>query len=489
MTLAAALATGLLAVSSQSLWIDEAGSAILAMDTDPLAFTKDRGSTLQMPLYMLMLWGWEKVFGNSEFALRAMNIPLFVVAMLVTATCWNASTMTRAFFLASACSSAFVWAYLDEARPYILQFLGATVSVVALRHLATSGRPPACSDLWLFSFGMIVLCGSSLIGVIFAFWFALAFLAIWLPCESAGRIAARKDFRMVGAIIVPLLLCLGLYYIWTLRVGAAASGVGKTSVVNLGFVAYELLGFTGAGPGRSSLRESLGLAVNSYAPFLGAYGLMLSAFAILGIQSLNWRRCRQGSAYSTWIFWLTAVFAAASVYLVGISGGFRLVGRHFTPLLPFILMLFALAASAMWLRREFLTRLSVIAILLSSMASSLAYRFSDQHAKDDYRAAAAVARAALSGGEVVWWAADPAGGRFYGLNAQDSNCSQSASNVQMLFNPTPSELNHLSERAWTVILAREDVYDAYGSIRNALSNAGYEQSLSLPGFRVYRSAN
>ena len=47
----------------------------------------DRGSDLQMPLYMLMLWGWEKIFGRPEFALRAMNIPLFVIALILTVRC------------------------------------------------------------------------------------------------------------------------------------------------------------------------------------------------------------------------------------------------------------------------------------------------------------------------------------------------------------------------------------------------------------------
>jgi hypothetical protein len=55
-----ALVVAFASVSSQSFWIDESGSAILAIAPDPLAFTQDRGSTLQMPEHTLSLWAWKK---------------------------------------------------------------------------------------------------------------------------------------------------------------------------------------------------------------------------------------------------------------------------------------------------------------------------------------------------------------------------------------------------------------------------------------------
>ncbi|MFZ9933737.1 MAG: hypothetical protein ACO3G9_11150, partial [Chthoniobacterales bacterium] len=114
-----AVAVCFFAISSHSLWIDEANSAMKAMAPDLRRFLalmcSERGSDLQMPLYMLMLWGWEKLFGHSEFALRALNIPFFAAAIGTATASLKLPLPTRLFFALFACCSAFVWAYLDEA--------------------------------------------------------------------------------------------------------------------------------------------------------------------------------------------------------------------------------------------------------------------------------------------------------------------------------------------------------------------------------------
>ena len=55
-------ATAFLAVSSQSLWIDEANSAVKAIVPTWSEFVAkmsvERGSDLQMPGYMILLWIW-----------------------------------------------------------------------------------------------------------------------------------------------------------------------------------------------------------------------------------------------------------------------------------------------------------------------------------------------------------------------------------------------------------------------------------------------
>src|ERR1041384_4073472 len=69
------LATSLLlcvAITNQSLWIDEAVIAYFA-SYDRLTnlfvmLTNLRTSDPQMPLYILYLWGWAKLFGTSEYA-------------------------------------------------------------------------------------------------------------------------------------------------------------------------------------------------------------------------------------------------------------------------------------------------------------------------------------------------------------------------------------------------------------------------------------
>src|SRR5581483_417383 len=78
----AGLTVCLAAISHQSLWIDEAltgGKASQRTLADWWRMMVEvKGSDLQMPLYMVYLWGFAKVFGASEWALRAANIPWFV---------------------------------------------------------------------------------------------------------------------------------------------------------------------------------------------------------------------------------------------------------------------------------------------------------------------------------------------------------------------------------------------------------------------------
>src|SRR5581483_7426967 len=76
-----ALAVALVAVNGESLWVDE---ALTANEVSHASFrgmwtmlAQDRGSDLQMPLYLFHLWAWVKMFGTSEWALRAINIPWF----------------------------------------------------------------------------------------------------------------------------------------------------------------------------------------------------------------------------------------------------------------------------------------------------------------------------------------------------------------------------------------------------------------------------
>ena len=313
-----ATAVGLVAVSTQSLWIDEANSAVKAMAPDwptfVAAMQKERGSDLQMPLYMFMLWAWEKVFGHSEFALRAMNVPLFAAALAVVGGCWNATVVHRVFFVLFACSSAFLWAYLDEARPYILQFLGATMCVIAMANVAGSPKPVRSSDIILFVLGMTVLCGSSLFGAVSGFWFTAGFALLCLKKQSVRELLPRKDLRTAAAAGLPILLALGVFYYWTLAVGAKASSVGKTGGLNVAHAIYELSGMAGLGPSRTELRESPA-AIIPFAPILATYvclvGVLISAWSWFVIH----RRYGLSAGRSSWmIFWLTAIATLGSTF-------------------------------------------------------------------------------------------------------------------------------------------------------------------------------
>jgi len=217
------------AVSNQSLWIDEGNSAMKAIQPSFVLFWEKMkelgGSDLQMPLYMGLLWMWEKIFGHSEYALRAQNIPFFALSAAVLLYLWDSERRLKLAFVFLMCFSPLLWVYLDEGRPYIFQFFGAACVLVALWNQAKMSH--LNKNLAIFCLGSLALCGSSLTGVIFTFWFGLAFIVILIR-QNAWRSIFSSKQTLVALMVTSIgMCCLGMYYFWTLSQGARASGVGK----------------------------------------------------------------------------------------------------------------------------------------------------------------------------------------------------------------------------------------------------------------------
>jgi len=131
--LAAALLC-LLSITGESLWFDEgttsyfAGQATLADVWQELTTTTFSES--QMPGYILYMWGWEKLVGGSEWALRMSNWP-FLLALLMGLAWLPVSRQQRWLAIGLVALSPFVWYNLDEAR--------STTAVLALGGLCLVG--------------------------------------------------------------------------------------------------------------------------------------------------------------------------------------------------------------------------------------------------------------------------------------------------------------------------------------------------------------
>ena len=112
-----ALAVGAAAITTQSLWMDE-GNMMYKAVTPSVSIlwacaTHYGGSEIQMPLFTLCLWGWEKIAGVSEYALRAINLPFLALMVL---------SFRRYRFWPLVClTSPFVLYYVGELRPYMFQ--------------------------------------------------------------------------------------------------------------------------------------------------------------------------------------------------------------------------------------------------------------------------------------------------------------------------------------------------------------------------------
>lgn len=478
---AGCLAIVALWVSGQSFWIDECNAAVKSIQPDLRSFwTKFSvmgGSDFQMPLYMFLLWCWEKIAGRGEFALRALNILFAWSAILLVGFRTALPRRFRLLWCVAAAVSPMLAIYMDEARPYALQFLAATA--LYLPFLSGPGRDCADGfDFRTFSIGLILLCGSSLTGVVFAFWPCVWLFILLARSRTALRfVAGHAVWIAVDAVLLALLAG---FYLHTLASGARASAVSGTSFSSTIFCAYEFLGFMGAGPSRLALRSAQASALRAYllplASMSAAYVLLLLAAIV---SSLRISDCdRTEPSIRTGIPVLLSLAGVLSMLLVGVTMEMRVLARHLMPALPAFLFLISdvaalLLSSALW------RRVSVAVLFLAWISSAGAFRFSPRHAKDDYRSACGIARSALSEGKVVWWAADQASVEFY-----FADVAASAGSLVPLMNPSDDDLSG-SPSVDVVVLSKPDVYDRGGAVRRYLTDNGFRRTESFSAFSVF----
>src|SRR5262249_48461130 len=175
-------ATLCLAITRQSLWIDEGFTVWFASHRTFHSFLTvligSRGAPgdPQLILYLLHIWAWIKVFGSSELSLRAANLPSAII--FIGAMGWASRRLFwHANLWAISCLSPFFWFYLNEARPYAALIAFSSVATVALlAYLADPLRYRRAAP-W-FCFAALLLAWGSHILAAFLFPPLIALAAI-----------------------------------------------------------------------------------------------------------------------------------------------------------------------------------------------------------------------------------------------------------------------------------------------------------------------
>lgn len=485
---AAFLALGLLvcaiAINNQSFWIDECDTAYraslptLADWWQYMRATAD--STLQVPLYMVFSWGWEKVSGLNEWALRAGNVPWFLLGFIVMVRALAITPLLQRSMALMVFTCPFVWYYLNEARPYALQIGTSLVVFASLFRLALNQDEPARERLW-----MAGLCAGSLLlsasGMLAMLW-AGAYLGAAMLSTPKGRLRElARSYWPWWAGTGLLLFMLGLYYLWTLSLGARATKVGITDARNFFFILYELFGCSGLGPGRLSIRIGGLEAFRPWLPGLAIYGGMLLVVLAAGCRSIAASTSRR-----TRLCWILAfALVLGFILAVGVAVRFRVLGRHCAPLLPLVLFVMGSGIAALLKRRDWPGRLVVAAFVGLSLVSCLSLRFSERHAKDDYRGAAAIGREALARGETVWWNALKEGAILYHLPLTEQPAEPGR--AVFLMNPEKGFEGGLPKPD-LVLTSKADVFDSNGALADYLARAGFNRTTTLTAFTAWRMA-
>jgi hypothetical protein len=471
MVFAIAVVIALVATSGRSLWIDEACTAIRAiqptLSTWWQTMEQEKTGCLQMPFYMLYTWGWTKLFGPSEWSLHLANLPWFAAGAGAFILSFPAAGCRRLFTGCMVLFCPFAWYYVDEARPYAIQ-LGASLLIVAsLRRIAQacdSGNAQNGGHLALFLSSILVLCGSSLFGMV---WSAGALVAL-LMLLSWSRLAGllKRHLWLWLAAAVPL-VGLAVYYAWTLKMGARGSSAATTTLGSVFFVGYELLGFTGLGPGRLAMRSAGFTALHGYLAPVALYAL--AAAILIGAAAL--RGLKSWSLKSLAIV-LCCCIPPAFILGAGWAVHFRVLGRHLAPFVPALLLVLTFGASALWSQKSGWARVPVVVFCLLSLLSCLSVRFAARHEKDDYRTASAVAKAALHKGEQVWWNAAEEGALYYGVPVTAGVASNGA--ALFLMDPTRESLGALPLPG-LIIASKPDIYDGQMVLADFIRERGYRE--------------
>lgn len=361
-----------------------------------------------MPLAMLWIWLWAKVFGTSEWALRAANIPWGVAAVIAF---HSIGKLLRASWLPLLLVlQPFFWYYMDEARPYAMQIAAGSWLLFALvEYIATRGQ----TTHWALALSVagVVLCGSSLLGVIpfCCCCVVLAYPVLWHGWRPAGK--AIFWLRICIALLFPI----GIFYLWTLLKGAAGARLWPVNYANLFFAVYELAGFIGLGPSRIVLREAASVSTHATTALILPYLPFVLSFAVLYAWVLGRYFSRHPGGVPRRI-----ILASASCWLATLITMFVLAyaahwpfwGRHLAAILPF--QIAVIAGCMMKVKGGRWYDSTVNCLLLVFLAvSAFQVRFGREHFRDDYRAAAALARNAHSEGRTVWWCANAEAALYY----------------------------------------------------------------------------
>jgi hypothetical protein len=475
--LLAATTTILVAVSGESFWIDEGGSAYKAIQPTLSGWWQamlwEHNSNMQLPLYLIDLWVWEKIFGSGERILRLANAPFFLLTVYGLWLAFRNDPVRFNFSILFLLTNAFAWFYLNEARPYMLMLSGATLLFAAVYRLKQDPAQFGGGWAWLFAGAALLLCATSMIA---APWAACAFGAAWYVRGKYFPLEFIRRFPAAFAILVSGMLVIGGYYLWSLKIGADVPSMGSTGFANLAFAGYELFGFAGLGPARNAMRVE----------FLGAFHGYYLSLAIFGAGwglTMICVLCKKfRPAFDrTVVFYLILFFPVIAIMLAGYLHGIRVLPRYLTPALPLVICLASYLASTLW-RSGFLARGLVACLLAGALISALEIRFAPRHAKDDYRSAVAVAKKAVAGGDQIYWAADIQTALYYGLIRGEDRDTGTPQIV--LFHA--KDLQKVPPASNLFVLSKVDLYDQSGAIRKFLRDNGYRPAEQFAAFQLWR---
>jgi len=215
-------------VFNQSLWGDEAFSAVLSMNPIPKILEIIQKDT-SPPLYNLILHYWYQIFGTGEVAIRALSFLYFILAVFFVYKIGSLLFSRKTGFLAAVLTflNPFFFTYAFEGRMYSILALGVVASMYFF--LKKQWTLYVIATLWaLYSHHFSI--------------FAVMVQGLWFLYElvSGERKTVFNMFKSFVAIIVLYIPWLIPLYKQTKMVGGGF-WLGTPTLVDLRNLIYEYL--------------------------------------------------------------------------------------------------------------------------------------------------------------------------------------------------------------------------------------------------------
>lgn len=481
-----------LMISGQSLWIDEADTAIYALQPDFSAWLKhllgDTNADCQMPLTMFLAWALKPLLGTSEWALRLPNLA-WGLGTLLAARVVGRDRKLPWLPLVFALQPYF-WFYTGEARPFAAQICAGTWLMAGMQRLWLQ-RGESSSAVIMIAGSIIVLAHLTLLAPVA--WLAVGAVTLAMMGLDRWQLPRRAWGVLGGAVVA--CLPIGAYYLGTVLRGAKGAQLWEVGWKNLAYTVYELGGMTGLGPPVRVIREAVhgGNLVALWEGHALGWALMVAA-AVVG---LGWA-FRLGCA-PAWVKSPEGVLCLAGLGVAAVGGGLLFASgmllekafwaRHWAPLFPWMVLALSLAGAKAWRMGGPLGRAGLILILAVWGLSAAQLRWNPAHGKDDYRAAAAQARAALEGGETVWWCGSWHAAAYYGLPVTLDGRFPDPRFIDASF--LPAGAAEALPPPDCILITKPENFDRQGAIAGWLKVQawGPPEARSPRAFKIYRKAD
>jgi 4-amino-4-deoxy-L-arabinose transferase-like glycosyltransferase len=224
----------------QSFWYDEAFTPVHVLHPDLGATLRAVSHTENTPpLWYVLIWGWSRVWGTGEVALRSLSALAGVLSVPVAWGIGQELAGRRAAFATAALVAVnplFVW-YSQEARAYALFTL---LAALALLCFLRARREPTARRLAAFA----TVGALALLTHYFAV-FLLAPMCVWLLVAGyrerryAPAAAAVGVVGLVGVALIPLIVAQG---------GHGTQWIGRWALASRleAIPQYYLTGYSGA---------------------------------------------------------------------------------------------------------------------------------------------------------------------------------------------------------------------------------------------------